>query len=241
MRLNYLSSIIYALAITTTLASTTANAEIQNVSSKGQTVERSAEQNLQQKAGKWGLEAEDYQRYQDLMKGPRGIQSPGLDPLSTLGIEARNPSERRKYAEKWVREEFERTQKELEFQREIDSAWQRLYPDVLAVNMGNAAGIAHDTGGRLALFVKANNCQTCDARLAAVLADNRPVDIYLVDSMGNDDTLRQWARDHKIPIDRVRSRQITLNHDAGGWLRYGKGMMPVVLQQGDNGWDIAAF
>ncbi len=57
-----------------------------------------------------GLSPEDYQRYQQLMNGP-GIQSPGLDPLSALGIEARTPAERRQYAEKWVKEEFARTQK----------------------------------------------------------------------------------------------------------------------------------
>jgi integrating conjugative element protein (TIGR03759 family) len=106
--------------------------------------------------------------------------------------------------------------------------------------MGNAAGIAHDTNGRLALFVS-NNCSRCDARLAAVLADNRPVDIYLVGSDGKDNTVRQWAISHNIPIDRVRSREITLNHDSGLWLQYGQGQMPVILQQGENGWQIAAF
>lgn len=106
---------------------------------------QSQTQSLQQKAGEWGLSPEDYQRYQQLMNGPRGIQSPGLDPLSALGIEARTPAERRQYAEKWVKEEFARTQKELDFQREINTAWQRLYPDRLPVNLGNAAGVARDT------------------------------------------------------------------------------------------------
>ena len=105
----------------------------------------SAQQNLQQQAGQWGLSADDYQRYQQLMKGPRGTQSPGLDPLSTLGIEAQTPAERRKFAEKWVKEEFARTQKELDFQREVNAAWQRLYPGTLPVNMGNASGVAHDS------------------------------------------------------------------------------------------------
>lgn len=202
---------------------------------------QSQTQSLQQKAGEWGLSPEDYQRYQQLMNGPRGIQSPGLDPLSALGIEARTPAERRQYAEKWVKEEFARTQKELDFQREINTAWQRLYPDRLPVNLGNAAGVARDTGGRLALFVKSKNCPTCDARVSAVLSDNRPVDIYLVDSEGSDDKLRQWARAHRIPAEKVRSRQITLNHDGGRWLRFGDGMMPVLLQQGEKGWHIAAF
>ena len=66
---------------------------------------QSATQSLQQQAGRWGLSEEDWGRYQALMAGPRGIQSPGLDPLTALGIEARTPAERRAYAEKWVKEE----------------------------------------------------------------------------------------------------------------------------------------
>ncbi|MFJ5498740.1 TIGR03759 family integrating conjugative element protein [Pectobacterium sp. CHL-2024] len=221
-----------------------AHARIQTVNSQGQDVSnqetaQSTSQDLQKQASEWGLKVEDYQRYQQLMDGPRGMQSPGLDPLTALGIEARTDAERKKYAEQWVRQEFARTEKELKFQREVDSAWQRL--GVLPVNMGNAAGIAHDTGRRLALFVKAKDCAQCDARLAAVLADNRPVDIYLVDSQGNDSFLRDWARAHHIPVDKVRARQITLNHDGGRWMKFGNGLMPVVLQQGENGWTIAAF
>ena len=55
------------------------------------------------------------------------------------------------------------------------------------------------------------DCATCDAKLSAVLADNRPVDIYLVDSRGSDDALRSWAQDHPFLWKKVRKRQITLN------------------------------
>ncbi|EID2338628.1 TIGR03759 family integrating conjugative element protein [Salmonella enterica] len=188
-----------------------------------------------------GLSDKEWQQYQQVLKGPRAIQSPGIDPLMALGLEAKSASERRHFAELWVREEYARVEKELAFQREVDAAWKRLYPGALPVNMGNAAGIAHDTQGRLALFVRRENCPQCDARLAAIIADNRPVDIYLVDSAGSDDTIRQWALAHHIPVDKVRSRQITLNHDNGNWLKYGQGRMPVVLQQGASGWQIAAF
>lgn len=194
----------------------------------------------QQQAQQWGLSDKDWTRYQMLMKGERGIMSPGLDPLTALGVETDNSAERRRLAELWVKHEYVRAQKELAFQREINAAWLRLYPETLAVNMGsNAAGIAHDTQGRLALFVK-DNCSRCDARLAAVLADDRPVDIYLV-GINSDEAIRTWAIRHNIPVEKVRSRQITLNHDGGLWLRYGQGQMPVILQQGENGWQLAAF
>lgn len=189
----------------------------------------------------WKIEIEEAQRFEDLKSTPRGLPSPNLDPLTTLGIEARNDAERRHYAELWVKQEYERTEKELKFQREVDAAWKRLMPNMLPVNMGNAAGIAHDSGGRLALFVREADCQRCDARLSAVLADKRPVDIYLVDSEGSDHKLRDWAKQHRISDEQVRDRRITLNHDAGRWMRYGNGILPVLLQQGESGWHIAVF
>ncbi|MGJ0630125.1 TIGR03759 family integrating conjugative element protein [Xenorhabdus bovienii] len=194
-------------------------------------------QSLRTQAGQWGLSMEEYQRYQQLMHGPRGIQSPGLDPLTTLGIEANNEAERRHYAEQWVKAEFARTEKELRFQREVNAAWKRLFPDTLPVNMEKGG----ETNGRLALFVRGKNCPQCDSRLAAVLAANQPVDIYLVDSGGDDNTLRQWAKGHHIPVERVRNRQVTLNHDAGHWLRFGNGVMPVLLRQGEQGWQVTSL
>ena len=235
------SLLLFGLSILSTVASAeVANSSTNNSSTIETPQEKSSQQQSHQNAQQWGLSDTEWQKYQQLMQGKRGVQSPGLDPLTTLGVESDNPADRRRLAELWVKEEYQRTEKELEFQREVNAAWNRLYPNALAVNMGNAAGIAHDTNGRLALFVS-NNCSRCDARLAAVLADNRPVDIYLVGSDGKDDTVRQWAISHNIPIDRVRSREITLNHDSGLWLQYGQGQMPVILQQGENGWQIAAF
>jgi integrating conjugative element protein (TIGR03759 family) len=235
------SLLLFGLSILSTVASAeVANSSTRNSSTIETPQEKSSQQQSHQNAQQWGLSDTEWQKYQQLMQGKRGVQSPGLDPLTTLGVESDNPADRRRLAELWVKEEYQRTEKELEFQREVNAAWNRLYPNALAVNMGNAAGIAHDTNGRLALFVS-NNCSRCDARLAAVLADNRPVDIYLVGSDGKDDTVRQWAISHNIPIDRVRSREITLNHDSGLWLQYGQGQMPVILQQGENGWQIAAF
>ncbi|AWO77401.1 TIGR03759 family integrating conjugative element protein [Serratia marcescens] len=236
MKLKY--SVI-ALMLLSPLSQAQQQTAIENSQSTLSEIQQSQANKTAQQGRQWGLSGEEYQRYQQLMDGPRGTQSPGLDPLTALGIEAQSDAERKKYAEQWVKQEFARTEKELKFQREVDAAWQRL--GVLPVNMGNAAGIAHDTGGRLALFVKAKDCGQCEARLAAVLADNRPVDIYLVDSKGDDSLLRSWAKAHHIPVDKVRARQITLNHDGGRWMKFGNGLMPVVLQQGENGWTLAAF
>jgi len=231
---------LFILLATCAARADTVNSATSTTSTASSLQDKSLQSQQQQSAQQWGLSDTEWQKYQQLKQGKRGIQSPGLDPLTTLGVESDSVSERRRLAELWVKEEYQRTEKELAFQREVNAAWSRLYPNALSVNMGNASGLAHDTNGRMALFVR-DNCERCDARLAAVLADNRPVDIYLVGSDGKDDTVRKWAVSHNIPVDRVRSRQITLNHDRGLWLTYGQGLRPVFLQHGENGWQLAAF
>ncbi|AYA39346.1 TIGR03759 family integrating conjugative element protein [Xenorhabdus nematophila] len=232
MRLHQIGLVTWIVLISPTWAATPSPLTSQQTLSA-----ESQQQSLKTQAEQWGLNTEEYQRYQQLLNGPRGIQSPGIDPLTTLGIEAESDAERRRYAEQWVKAEFARTEKELRFQREVDAAWKRLFPDMLPVNMAKSG----EAKGRLALFVKINDCPPCDARLAEVLALMQPVDIYLVDSKGNDDILRQWAKNHRIPVERVRNRQVTLNHDAGYWFRFGQGVMPVLLRQGEQGWQISSL
>ncbi|WP_249687175.1 hypothetical protein, partial [Providencia stuartii] len=83
---------------------------------------KSQTQSLQYEAQEWGLSAEEYARFEALMKGWRGIQSLGLDPLTTLGIEARSDEERCRLAEKWVQQEFAWAEKELGFRGEGEAA-----------------------------------------------------------------------------------------------------------------------
>lgn len=202
--------------------------------------EKSAQLQFRQNPRQWGLSDVEWQKYLQLQQGKRGVQSPGLDPLTMLGVESETPAERRRLAELWVKEEYQRTEKELAFQREVNAAWNRLYPGVLSVNMGSTAGIVPDGRGRLALFVR-DNCVRCDVRLTALLTNNSAVDIYLVGSDGKDDSVRQWAVSRNIPVDRVKAGLVTLNHDRGLWRQYGQGQMPVILRKGENGWLIAAF
>ncbi|WRP38370.1 TIGR03759 family integrating conjugative element protein [Klebsiella variicola] len=205
---------------------------IQGNSQKVDTLLQTLEQQqMTRSAQEWGLTAEEWQRYETLKKGRRGVLSPGLDPLTMLGIEARSDEERRHFAELTVKQEFQRVEAELAFQREVNSAWTRVYPGVLPIQ-----DLRSDiSNARQALFVK-DNCPACDRKLTQLMKSNQPLDIYLVGSGGKDEAVRSWAKKHNIPAEKVKSRQVTLNHDNGMWLKYGNGMMPVVLQQGAQGW-----
>ncbi|HHA1945036.1 TIGR03759 family integrating conjugative element protein [Enterobacter hormaechei] len=189
------------------------------------------QQQMTRSAQEWGLTTEEWQRYETLKKGRRGVLSPGLDPLTMLGIEARSDEERRHFAELTVKQEFQRVEAELAFQREVNSAWTRVYPGVLPVQDLRS----EVSNARQALFVK-DSCPACERKLVQLMKSNRSLDIYLVGSGGKDEAVRAWAKKRNIPAEKVKSRQVTLNHDNGMWLKYGSGLMPVVLQQGAQGW-----
>ncbi|EDT2963660.1 TIGR03759 family integrating conjugative element protein [Salmonella enterica subsp. enterica] len=184
----------------------------------------------------WGLSREEWSRYEALKQGERGIWSPGLDPLTTLGVEATTDAERRKYADLLVEKEFTRVENELAFQRAYDAAWKRRFPDLMPVAASDAFPASSDIS-RLAVFVR-EDCSPCDSRLKSLLRSAHPLDIYLVDSGNDDARLRRWAVMQQIDLSRVKKREVTLNHDGGLWLQTGQGKMPAVLEKRGEQWHI---
>lgn len=191
-------------------------------------------------AHEWGLEPQEWARYRQLMKGPLGIWSPHLDPLTALGIEARSAAERDHYAALEVRMEGERVAKILSFQRAYDAAWKRLYPHLLPVDFAAVPGESPQAAktrdsDRLAIFVK-DPCPTCVARVKTLEAQGRALDIYMV-GLEDDQELRAWAVRVGIDPAKVRSGTVTLNHDAGRWLAVGdEKSLPAVLVSVDGQW-----
>ena len=57
-------------------------------------------------ARQWGLTDDDWVKFKKIMAGPRGIWSPGLDPLTALGVMETESEERRRYAEIWMKMEI---------------------------------------------------------------------------------------------------------------------------------------
>lgn len=185
-------------------------------------------------AQSWGLTPKEWSRYQQLKLGERGIWSPSLDPLTTLGVEATTDAERQKYADLLVEKEAQRVEKELAFQRAYDAAWKRRFPALQPVS-ATALPAVPGASQRLVVFVR-ENCAACDTRVGTLVKSGRPLDIYLVDSRGDDTRLRRWAVTHRIDGEKVKRREITLNHDGGRWLQYGRGQMPAVMEKQGETW-----
>ena len=181
------------------------------------------------RAGQWGLDDAEWQRYRTLMQGIRGSVSPAtLSPIEVLGIHARNAGERRRYAEQWARMMREDAARILAFQRAYDEAQRRLYPDSVLIDVSALApskpnidleeAFAWQPGDRV-LFFAGTQCPACDAvleRMLGQLERFEGLDLYLVDvAEGEESRIREWAASRQIDPLQVRRHRITLNVDAG--------------------------
>jgi integrating conjugative element protein (TIGR03759 family) len=176
----------------------------------------------------WKLSDEDWHKYQEIMAGSRGQVSPNLEPFIALGTETTDPHERRRYAELYVQAEFDRVERELAFQREVTSAWARLYPDTPALldfardrlSVGEALQqqAAANTAAHQAVILK-QNCRDCDRLLDQLIAEidqtgiPKVLDIYLQDAT-EESAIRAWVSQSTIPVEWIKSGQLTINGGA---------------------------
>ena len=185
------------------------------------------------RAAVWNLAAEDWTRYEELMRGRRGAWSPDADPLLVLGAHARSESERRRFAEAFVMAEHERVEGELAFERAVQAAWKRLFPGAprIAAPAGTLAAVAVE---RYALVLD-RGCADCARFVQEYLDAGTPVDVY-VRGAADDADVVAWAREQGIDPGAVRAGRLTLNHGdrapAGAapaaWARVaGRGWAPV--------------
>lgn len=213
----------------------------QSTEQVAQGVESTTQDSIAAKA--WGLTDSEWRRYQEINSGPRGIWSPGLDPISVLGTHARSDAERRKYAEMQVHIDKARVDQELAFDREYTAAWKRLYPDLLPIGSGPGSQLSSTASpvqqgpDRLLVFVSLS-CASCEESIGKLVSSGTAFDLFLVGTDNNDQAIRQWAQTAGIPPELVRSRKITLNHDRGQWLDLGglTGTLPAAFQRAGEQW-----
>ncbi|WP_029134138.1 TIGR03759 family integrating conjugative element protein [Sedimenticola selenatireducens] len=192
----------------------------------------------------WDLSPQEWHRYKQLMQGIRASISPAtISPIEVLGIHARDETERRRYAERWVHAMREDVGRILAFQHAYDEAGKRLYPDEPLIDPARLPGPGDSKGALQSsdrvLFFTRPDCPACDAlwnRLRKRVDDLAGIDIYITGvKPGDDPAVRAWAAAHGIDPAWVRSRRITLNHEAGALQRLtqGKEESPYLLRLRD--------
>lgn len=219
----------------------TANAEShRSVIEKSHLQEHLTSSLEQSKAQAWDLKPEEWRRYKQLMEGPLGVYSPGIDPLTALGIEARDSEELKRYTELQAHAEYKRVTKLFAYQNAYDEAFARLYPNLLTVDLLGASSTPQSSPitapRRLAVFVSID-CKGCIERIQHLQDAGHSFDVYIRGTRGSDEIIRGWANKAGIDAKRVRSREITLNHDAGLWSSVGdKGGFPAVMTEVNGQW-----
>ena len=190
----------------------------------------------------WNLSEVEWQRYRQLMQGVRGSISPEtISPIEVLGIHARDEAERQRYAERWAQTMHEDAERILGFQYAYDEAIRRLYPGESLIDSSRLPESSENTDSlepsdRVLFFTRAD-CPACDAFFRKVLQridDVAGIDIYITgEKIGDNKAVRDWAKEHGINPEWVRSRRVTLNHDAGALeqITHGEGQVPYLMRR----------
>lgn len=172
-------------------------------------------------AEQWMLTDKDWLKFKEIMKGPRGIWSPNIDPITALGVEEKDPIERRRYAEIWLKVETKRTELELAFEMERSNAAKRLLSNQQPIN--NAPWISEWNANResirkiVHMFVDVSCMDECKEDVKQIygsIGKNAQLDIYFKDGSSSDQ-IGKWAAYMGIPPEVVKSRKVTLNFDSG--------------------------
>lgn len=170
---------------------------------------------LSEAAQQWGLSDTEYRQYLKLMAGQRGQWSPGLDPITALGVSTDSEAERRRFAELFVKAEFERTRKELAFQVAVDDAWQRLYPLTPRLSTNDLPQQAQTVGQfiqRTALILRLGSTTGRNRLIKLLQGHPGQLDVHVVGARGNDAALRDWAADVPLLEQALAEGRATLNH-----------------------------
>lgn len=172
-------------------------------------------------AKQWKLEESDWVKYKQIMSGPRGIWSPGLDPITALGVSETDARERARYARLWMEVESQRMGLELAFEVERQRAGQTMFASQSVVN--NAEWERewnrkyNEQSQNIAFFVNDDCLESCEELFEDVKASvsrNSRLDVFF-SSGASAESIGEWASHMNIHPDTVRARKITLNFESG--------------------------
>lgn len=174
-------------------------------------------------AKQWGISVEEYERYELLMKGPRGsISAPNISPIEVLGIHARTPTEQKHYAEQFAILMKEDHKRVWQFSKVYQQAFQRLFPDepFIHTNMleGRGKTFADKTeeGDRIMYFLR-TDCKECEAVAKKLVkrveaGKGLGLDLYFVgDNETTENDIKQWAKSAELKPEHVKKGLVTLN------------------------------
>lgn len=165
----------------------------------------------------WQLTDNEWARYESIkQKSPWAEWRNNASPLALLSHYAPTMEEKRRYArieaelDTW--RQYSVTEFQMLYDKERDIVHAR-YIEWIEKRQPTLASIKpYD---RLRLFIQAGDCDAhCRSLVGRVLITQAKVDIYLTGAK-TDTAIFKWAETANIPVERVKTQEITLNHDNG--------------------------
>ncbi len=185
----------------------------------------------------WGITKEEYARFIYLKRNtPRGVITPQANPLYYLGLEARTPAERERFAQKVAQMEFENAQKGSEWRAAVQAAAVKLYGQGDLVDLKKGMDLeqmlektaASLKGGRRGSVVGyggagvnrqiyvSSDCDDCLPVYKKALRDltsGSLTRLEIVFPAGTPDLqIRQWATKAGVPIELNKRGVVELRH-----------------------------
>jgi integrating conjugative element protein (TIGR03759 family) len=181
----------------------------------------------------WGLTKNDEKRYVMLMQNRSGLYWKGaqLSPVEILGINARNPQERRRLALLYAKQLQEKIAKELAWQflasrakAKVNKGLPLIKPfNVRQFNPYNYQAIGLRSGDQLFLLTRINlNVQRVVSTLLAGIQSQKNITLnnYFVGNPSSKE-IQNWAKNQSIPVTLVKKGEITINTNEGPFSHFG--------------------
>ena len=233
------------------LISSGLNAEVANVKTSNVDVTQVHEVDIDKngrlpKWSVWGLSEQEWSRYEYIMREtPRGQQSPDINPIQALGLEARTHEERTRYAEMQALMVAERQHKEILWQAYVAQAHEspavanldNHFSEKLNTYLHSIGGLVSGNDNRweaddeMFIFVDTHCHQSCLGLTRKVRQRNEGTSHIFVANALSDSDVRSWAQKMNIPPELVSHGAITLNHAQNHLqsLGYSSHQLPLVL------------
>ncbi|WP_298771683.1 hypothetical protein [uncultured Shewanella sp.] len=183
-------------------------------------------------AREYQLTDDEMKRYKYLVEHtPRKHWSPNIDPVTLLGIEAKNVNQQKHFAKKWISLQTARQKKEISFEYVKNQLLIEQYPNSFLkksyrqiINSKSYAEItpkpikSQYQKNRTVLFTDINNCnRRCQSYTENVIQASglsTQLDIYVLNA-ASETNIENYIQILNISKDRIRDGSITLHRDKG--------------------------
>ena len=166
----------------------------------------------------WQLSVEEIELLRKLQQHHEGMLSSGLTPYEWLGIFAETDEQRKHYAELFAKRQLELTDAILKF----ESAYAEAIQKIASQSKDNSR-----IGKRL-LFITTYQCshKQCKNDLQRIRkhAESGGLLDILIQGETSITDLKSWGVENKIPLEKIRTGDITINQAQGRYLNFPNGI-----------------